>query len=88
METKICIVGEFTKEQLAELIRKLAEIQKKINPKNKIEKQFLIWISNDAYSDDEVRKLIRKNFKDFKVTDLVEESGNEVLKAMSKKSAS
>lgn len=73
-DTIISIRGLFTKKQIAKILRFLWKIQKKVNPKFVKEKYFIIWVSNDEYSDEEVRKLVRENFKDIKVIDLVEKS--------------
>ena len=72
-KTKVTVWGEFTKEQLARLVRLIFEMQKEINPKGTKEEDiewFMLHISNDIFSDAEVRKIIRKNFKDAKITEL------------------
>jgi len=77
-KTKLTVLGEFTKEQLARLVRLIFEMQKEINPKGAKEEDiewFMLHISNDVYTDAEVRKIIRENFKDAKITDLDEPRG-------------
>lgn len=82
-------IGEFTKEQLGKLVKKFWEIQKEANPENDENKKFLIWVSNDVFTDEEVRTIIKENFKDGKVEvmDLVEMSDDEIEKARSKGTA-
>lgn len=65
--TVISVSGFFSKEQIAKILKFLFKIQKKVNPKNEKNKVFLIWVSNNMYSDDEVRKTIRDNFKDTRI---------------------
>lgn len=77
-KTTLTVWGEFTKEQLARLVRLIFEMQKEINPKGTKEEDiqwFLLHISNDIYSDKEVRNIIKENFKDAKITDLDEPRG-------------
>jgi hypothetical protein len=83
-KTKIYVIGDFTKEQLSRLIKEIWKIQKEVNPKNKKDKMFLIWVSNDVFTDAEIREMIKNNFKDIKVLDLVEMSGNDILKGKTK----
>lgn len=73
-ETTISTRGLLSKEDIAEIVRFLWKIQKRTNPERDKTKYFLIWISNDEYSDEEVRQLIKDNFKDIKVKGLTEEN--------------
>jgi hypothetical protein len=83
-KTKIYIIGEFTKKQLSKFMRELWKIQKEVNPKSKKDKMFLVWISNDVFTDAEVREVIKDNFKDISVLDLVEISDNDIFKGSAK----
>jgi len=87
--TRIIVIGEFAKEQLAELVRLLWKMQKEINPKRKIEKMFLIEISNNAYTDAEIREIIKENFKDtdVEIVDPLEDIGDDIQKSLRKKQA-
>lgn len=90
MPTQIIIVGEFSKEQLAQLVRELWKIQKQNNPREKLEKMFVVSISNNVYSDAEVREIITENFRDIKdveVVDVVEKMGTDIQKSLKKKQA-
>ena len=71
-DTTITIKGLFKKNELIDLLKKVFEIQRRGHPEKDVTKFFFIHISNDEYSDAEVRKLIRDNVKDYKVTDLEE----------------
>ena len=66
-ETTISLKGLLSKEDIAKIVKLFWRIQKKINPKKEESKLFIIYISNDEYSDEEVRQLIKENFKDTKV---------------------
>jgi len=68
--TIISVSGFFAKKDIAEIMKFLMKIQKKVNPKNEDDKIFFIWVSNHMYSDEEVRKLIRENFKDKKIIEV------------------
>jgi len=81
-QTQIHIIGEFTKEQIAKIVRHLWDIQKKLDPKGNKDKKFLIWISNNVFPDSVVRQIIKDNFKDGgKVTDLTDGIEDPIEKA-------
>lgn len=86
--TTITIQGDMNKEFIVKLVKKVLELQATRNKKTGQNDMIFIHVSNNIYTDSEIRELISKNVKNREVIDLVKQAEDKLLDSTTKGGAS